>query len=114
MQSYIDTSLSSMRSYVDEQNQETLNTLSKWKSNMEAIIGSMQQDVPLDTSVVPCDKPNEISTVEQIGCSKRLIKEKKNKGKQIHSSSSSDRPLEDYPMQRYIKIRNFIAKNQSG
>lgn len=46
MQNHVDNSLSSVRAYIDEQNINVLDKLSTWKSNMEAIIGSLHEDAP--------------------------------------------------------------------
>lgn len=79
---------------------------------METIIGSMQQDIPVCRSSYPNIEPKQSSTSQQIGSVERLTKEKKNKGKKIESSSICY-PLEDYLMDMYTTIRDWLLKNPS-
>ncbi|CAA3030952.1 Hypothetical predicted protein [Olea europaea subsp. europaea] len=114
MHSYVDTSLDSIRYYVYEQNKNTLQKLSEWKSDMEAIISCTQEDIPIGTCPFPDDQPKDASTSQQVESSETSQRDKKKNGKQIQLSSSSRRPLEDYSMQKYSTLRNWIAENKSS
>lgn len=71
---------------------------------------SLQQDVLIYRSLVP----KHASTSQQIENVKKLTKEKKAKGKKMQSSTpSTNYPLEDYHMDIYVTIRDWIIKNPS-
>ncbi|CAA3023198.1 Hypothetical predicted protein [Olea europaea subsp. europaea] len=80
MHSYVDTSLDSMRYYVDEQNKNTLQKLSEWRSDMEVIISCTQEDIPIGICPIPDDRPKDASTSQQVESSETSQREKK-KGK---------------------------------
>lgn len=64
-----------------------LNELHDWESIMEAIIGSIQQDFPVSSSIpsssIPRTQliPSSTSQQKQIESFERLRRERKNKGK---------------------------------
>jgi hypothetical protein len=88
-----------------------LNRLSNWESNMEAIIGSMQQDVPLHASPTPTVQPHETSTSQPAESVDMRRRESEKKMKYTQAPSSTGHPLEDYDMNKYKNIRNWISRN---
>lgn len=82
MKSFIDTNISSLKSSDAERNENMLFHLSTWKSNMDTIVNSLQQNVPL------------------------------NKGRTNDESTSSFiSPLEDFSVDKYTTITDWIDRN---
>jgi predicted transcriptional regulator len=112
MRSYVDTTADSIKSFIQEQNNNVLDQFSGLKSNMDVIINSLQQDVHIHRSRGHGDQPFHPSSSQQVHQIEQLTTYKESKRKTTESSSSSADPLQYYPMDRYIAITDFIQTHQ--